>query len=587
MPSLPTEPKTSPTKRPSLRVAFTLAALATGLAGPRAFAQPAAAPAPAATAPAAAPAPLPADDDFNDKLLLETGRYELPPADPTGMTLSLHGEYQLRYHAQSDLRLQPPARHPEATTLGQNHYLYHWLRLNPRFRYRDKIQVVGQIDIPRGLIVGDTTQFVDRARDALDDQRWYEVHPRYLYVEWSSPIGVVRLGQQGAYWGMGLLANDGDHPSLFGDYARGSLAERVLFATTPMGKGTPLTVVLAGDLVFEDNTADLLDGDDPSPGHTGKIGDRALQGVLAALWRKKRGEIGLYGAVRSQDRDKESIDALTPYTEKLTVGVVDMTAKLNGQVPGSRAFLYGQFEWAYVFGSTNYVRSNYGAPLDPGAAREDERIRTFGAAATLGAVTLSGDGADRFGRFVAELEWGWASGDADPMDGTTKRFTFDPNHNVGLVLFDQVLAWKTARAATIAQDKEIVNRASPGLQFLPSKGGVFGATYLNPRFVYRPKRFLDLKGGAVIAQTTADFVDPYHVGALGNYANYDGGDDLRHDLGLELDLGFDARVKVDKSTTVQFGAEGGVLFPGHAFDDAKGQGLDNQYVGVVKLGLQY
>ena len=83
------------------------------------------------------------------------------------------------------------------------------------------------------------------------------MHPRYLYLEYNSPIGLFRVGQQGSHWGMGILANDGDHPTLFGDYQRGALVERVLFATTPMGKGTPLTIALAGDLVFEDNTADL------------------------------------------------------------------------------------------------------------------------------------------------------------------------------------------------------------------------------------------------------------------------------------------------------------------------------------------
>ena len=54
---------------------------------------------------------------------------------------------------------------------------------------------------------------------------------RWLYGEWKSPIGVFRLGQMSNHWGMGLLANDGDHPSLFGDYRGGNLVEQVLFAT--------------------------------------------------------------------------------------------------------------------------------------------------------------------------------------------------------------------------------------------------------------------------------------------------------------------------------------------------------------------
>jgi hypothetical protein len=77
------------------------------------------------------------------------------------------------------------------------------------------------------------------------------------------------------------------------------------------------------------------------------------------------------------------------------------------------------------------------------------------------------------------------------------------------------------------------------------------------------------------------------VGALGNLRNYDGGNPRKHDLGVELDLGADARIKIDQNATVQVGAEAGVLFPGHAFDDALGSRLGNQYLGNFKLGLQF
>jgi hypothetical protein len=80
-----------------------------------------------------------------------------------------------------------------------------------------------------------------------------------------------------------------------------------------------------------------------------------------------------------------------------------------------------------------------------------------------------------------------------------------------LILFDEVLAWKTARASSAAQDRELTRRANPGADLLPSNGGVFGATYLNPTLVIRPRRELDLKLGAVIAQTTADLVDPVEL----------------------------------------------------------------------------
>jgi hypothetical protein len=539
-------------------------------------------------------------DTFADTLILDSGRPELAPADAEKVELQVHGEYALRFRGMSDLRLEPPVSNPALTTLGQNAYAYHWFRLTPRFRYRDKLQLVAQIDIPRGLVLGDVTEGVGAVRDSMSEARWYEVHPRYLYLEYNSPIGIFRVGQQGAFWGMGILANDGDHPTIFGDYQRGSLSERLLFATTPMGKGTPLTVLVAGDMVFEDNTADLLGNDledyekdrpgvasDATEAGRRTSGDRALQAVAGLLWRTKPAEAGLYAVYRHQERDTESVDALTPFVESLDVGVLDVTGKFHAPVPGAAAYLYGQTEIAAIFGSTSFVRNNYYAATSPTTERQDERVRTFGAVARLGVVHTAGQGKGEFGRLVTEVEWGYASGDADPYDGTTRRFSMDPNHNVGLVLFDHVLAWKSARAATNAGDPSLVNRPAPGAQLLPSKGSVMGATYLNPRVVVRPQKWLDLKGGVVIAQTTADFVDPYHAGALGSFVNYDGGDAENHDLGLELDLGVDARFPAAQGTTVAVGAEGGVLFPGGAFDDAAGNRLPNQYLAAVKAAVLF
>jgi hypothetical protein len=519
----------------------------------------------------------PANDGFRERYALETAR--VTPFVPTKnfLVMSMHGEYELRFRAQSDLRLEAPVRDntAEAKVLGQNKYLYHWLRLNPRLDIGDSVSFVGQIDVPRGLVVGDLTRYVDAGRDALDAYRWYDVHPRELYLEWRSPIGTFRVGQQASHWGMGILANDGNHPQMFGDTRRGSLTERLLFATRPFGKDTPFIVLAAGDLVFQDNTATLLDG------------DRAAQGVLAALYRTDWAELGLYGVARHQWRATQAVDALTPFTEKLTVGVVDVTGKIRGKVPGADAYVYGQAEVATIFGGTSFIRSSYANTLDPTAQRDKEKIVSLGAAATLGFVHTQKRAEETWGDIVTELEWGYATGDANPYDGTTHRFTFDTNHHVGLVLFDDVLRWKTARAATIAGDPRLVDRQNPGLQFLPSQGGVFGATYLNPRAIVRPRRWVDVKLGFVIAQASADVVDPYHVGALGSYRNYDGGASKSRDLGFEIDSGVDFRIPIAETVRLELGAEGGILFPGHAFDTETGLGLENQYLLNTKMGMQF
>ncbi len=485
------------------------------------------------------------------------------------LTFDVDGEYQIRHRAFRDLRLEPPVTDPGADSLGQRHYLYHWLRLSPTLQYRKSLKVVGQIDFPRGMVLGEQTRYVGAARDGYDALKWYQARPRYLYVEYLSPIGMFRIGQQGSHWGMGLVANDGDHRSLFGDYLRGSLVERILFATEPLGREVPVRLVLAGDLVFEDRIARLADG------------DRALQMVGALLWQRPRVELGVYGVYRHQERDRESTGPTTPFTETLEVGVASLAGKFATPVEDTRALLFGQIEGALQMGTTDFLRN-----VDLSWTGQREQVQAFGGALVLGAVSEAGPRDKPWGQVVVSVELGYASGDADPGDGVSKRFTFEPNHNVGLVLFDHVLAWKTARAATIAQDPAIVARPSPGLDLLPSEGGIFGASYIYPTVVYRPQRWLDLKGGVVVAQTSADLVDPYHYGALGDFANYDGGDETRHDLGLELDLGVDGRIEVQSGITIELGVEGGLLLPGHAFDTAEGEELPPQYLLNSKLGLR-
>lgn len=530
---------------------------------------------------------------FEERFVLDNGRVPFRAPNPSTVSFQIHGELQFRGLGYSDVPLTPRigAAPGEGTTLGSKGRMVQWLRLKPVFQYSDKLRVVGELDAPVGMPAGQTNQLVSAAIDDYAELVWYGVRPRQLFVEVETPIGMVRAGQQTSHWGMGLLANDGDHPSLFGDYRRGALVERVLFATRPLGKESPLAVALAGDLVFQDSRALLVKDIPPSTTPASELGatnppsvgrDRALQAVAAVRWQEKRYEAGIYGVYRHQRRKNEATDALTGFDEYMDVGIVDVAGKFNAPVPGSTSFVFGEFEAAYIGGKTNYLRN-----VELVQAGMTESIQSWGGAARLGAVHVAGEGRNAFGDLVLALEYGFATGDADPYDGVTRRFTIDQNHNVGLVLFDHVLAWKSARSATIAQDPSVTYRPTPGVEFLPSEGGIFGTTYVNPTVVVRPRRWLDVKGGIVVAQATADVVDPFQVGALGRYANYEGGGAKKHDLGVELDSGVDARFPVKSGFVVQVGAEGGVFFPGNAFADASGARMSTQFLVNSRLGVQF
>ena len=491
----------------------------------------------------------------------------LPHAhEPQAYRFQLHGEYQLRLRGQTAPRLRSLPGHAAVSDFGQTTRLVHWLRTNPRVDLGSHVSVVGQLDLPRGFVAGQPTVGVDAAREPYDTPRPFQLDPRWLYVEIASENFAVRIGQQPVHWGIGLVENDGDHPPRWGDLEGGTRTDRVQATWYGRGPTPHVAFTLAGDIVFSDPRADLRDGD---------LATRASASMEAG---DRDTSFGLLAVLRRQTAPRAGSDDRTELRELL----LDSTGHFAQPIVGSRGYVFGSFEAALVFGDSTHTL--LASQTDP-----EKRLATFGlgAVAQLGAVLPHRSRQRTYGRLVVDLEWGWASGDADPYDGVDRRFAFAPSHNVGLILFDELIAWKTARAATIGQDPAVGERPRPEADGLPTNGAVAGATYLQPEIVFRPLANLDLYAALVVAQTTADFVDPVQVYATGRYQNYDGGPPGSRDLGTEVDMGLDVRVPSCTGVTIQVGGQAGVLFPGNAFADAQGHRLNPQSAGVARLGLQY
>ncbi|MFO0647820.1 MAG: hypothetical protein U0326_16395 [Polyangiales bacterium] len=495
-------------------------------------------------------------------LAAQRPRATTPPAEAQGplLRVSIPGELQLRYTAFTTFPLATTPGVPatvQPPNLGQNQYFEHWIRLRPSVTYGDRLRLGVQLDVARLVVPDAAAQGVGLAREPRTELFPYGVVDlRTAFLEWRSPIGVIRAGQQAFNLALGIVANDGDRAPTFGDYRYGDLVERVSIATRPGGSTSDYVLALAGDLVFRDRLVKLTDG------------DIALQGVASFFWQDhacqtdcERKRVGLVATYRD-----------VSFNNGATLWAVagDAFARWSWPQPDHVGRVFAGVELAFVYGATDVARTQY---------YSDHRVIQFGGAAEFGL--------EREGRYRISLEAGYASGDRNPVDGDQRRFTFNPSHRVGLLMFPEVLAWQTARSAAIASDPALGARPSNGAFLLPSQGGVAGAAYLYPTALVNVGRNLDLRAGAVIGVATTDVVDPVSVQLYGTSRNYRGGDTSHRDLGVELDLGINGRFPLPGGAVLTGGVQGAVMFPGHAFDDATGACMGTQALASARMGVSF
>lgn len=490
----------------------------------------------------------------------------------------VHGEWEMRFDGLSDLPLLALPREPGTRSLGQNIWASQWIRLRGELGLRPYLKLVTQLDVLRGILFGDAAVGIapsawrrdrrigfDDDATCTEEARCERLYPgfelRTLYLEWTSRAGVLRVGQQSFHWGLGIVANDGDHRPVFGDYQLGDLVERIGYGLKPFGPRHPFTIAAAADVVYDDGSFDL------------RQGDAMFQGVLSAFWQEsappaaaestspisRERTIGAFVAYRNGvDRDDDV----------LKIGIVDLFARWDvAEASGGRIF--AAFEGAYVFGTTSLARTIY---------RGRDRIEQLQWAAQLGRTNAHLD-------VVVEL--GYSSGDSNSEDGVQRRGTMDGDHRVGLILFPEVMNWMTARAVASANSSAIVGRPARGSELVPTNGGVAGAMYIFPYIVWRPKAWIEARFGAVVARTTAPNVDLVAQRLYSESRNWRGGDPAFRDLGLELDAAVLFSTELRDRVTLTGGLEGGVFFPGMAFTDADGAVM--QDIGLVRarVGLRW
>jgi hypothetical protein len=510
-----------------------------------------------ASARAQSPPPPPASSErVPESVALPSSRARQPVAEAATVKVRIDGEYELRQSFLTALPLAPYAGGP--AHLEQTSRLFHWLRVRPLALFGEHWELRGEIDVPRGMIYGVVPDGIPDSGSDFDEQQPVRLHARMLRLTARSSLGEVTLGHTTTSHGMGLVDDDGDSPRWFGTPERPSTFERVQLTS-----GTPssaLRVGLSGDLAYEDERLALVDDD-----RKWRVG---LTARYAPTPRSHLSVLARYEALQAKGERRGARSFL-----------FDAAGGFRTPLPGRSGELFGAYEAAYRVGDVS-------EPVALAQSGREHAVTELAFATRAGVALERVENHQRFAHVVVSLEWGMASGDADPTDDEQHRFVMNPNHGVGLLLFSELLRFKTSRAQALleASNPAAARARSWGLA---TRGGVAGASYLNPVVVVRPSPDLSLKAGAVVASSMTDVVDPAALSARGQRQNYDGGPVSGRSLGSELDVGAELKIPLDPPMELRLSVEAGVAFPGSAFDDGSGNGLGTQALTTAGLGLTF
>lgn len=472
-------------------------------------------------------------------------------------------------------------------------YMQQRLRLQPVIKFQDRAKVVVMADAMDDVIWGDNMSFMPTAVFAQDpsyngiegsETDWLgrsrgSMYVKRAWMEFKVPVGLMRVGRQESHWGMGILSNNGNgFDDTFGENHYGATFDRVIFATRPvaiaqaaMGKddsGFPFFLAFGVDRLVED-PLDLyygyqcnrtlpngdaieqgMDAYDPNCDPDGDgyhtlehdyvdetrtpdqrnpdwwvdNDDDAWQLVMVAIyrgedldWGKSKADftLGAYGIMRQHDETNSDVTILDVYSKLAFRGLYFETEVVNIRGDTSGIALRGAYD----------PNGNLANPLKKTA-------NIWGAAGRLGYQQKT---------FTLMGEAGFASGDENPADQDFTARALHPDFNVGLIIFEEVMARVTAATWSEAAFA------------LWSNGGVWNSMYVFPNVRYRPLDNWEIIGAYLLAWPHKPDGSRILCGPDDGVSCEDPVNGLAQEIGYEVDLA----VKHRFHEHVLFSVEGG------------------------------
>lgn len=475
-------------------------------------------------------------------------------------------------------------------------WMEHRLRLDGGIDYDEKVKIVTSIDILDGVLWGDNgTPLEPPVTDAgttvnarnpntaapcigykggadgdplsaegygysLCDAQIMKV--RRLYGDIITPIGLLRIGRQPFNLGNTIQGVPGDGRfNRFGFARNGNFVDRITFGTKPLEALKPkeerslslddgFFVVAVYDHLVSDNLQLFTDDEHQAGG--------------AVFYKAK--ELSII-------RD---LEVLGYYVHRFSDQYSTNVNIFGGRAIGRFGPMYVGLEGAGIVGSTREVAEAYKAITNDPVV--DQRVLQVGARAVAKYdYPYSKSGQLPAPGFSAYLEVNYASGDGDPQARTDlSQFTWAYDMNVGLLMFEHILHFQSARAAAAATETLArLGAVSYPVDSIDTRGSFTNAFAIFPQFDVRPHEDILFRAGVLVAWAPEPVVDP--VQSLlsrdgetieDDLVNFAGGKPGQF-YGTELDLRAQWRFLEHFIADL----EGAIFFPGDAFEDENGDAV--------------
>jgi hypothetical protein len=386
----------------------------------------------------------------------------------------------------------------------------------------------------------------------------------HAYADALLPIGLLRIGRQPQAYGSQLASHEGARINRWGVSTMPDVTDRALFGTKldqawyvlrdgpdhklDLSEDNGLFFALFHDWLTQDSVLGTAD-DTTQTG--GALQFRAREADWLGLsWREVF--VGL-SVVRLSN-------------ERFASDAWGFPFKVTGQVEE----VGFEFQSMVIQGESREISEGFAALRSREGSRQE--IQSLGLRGVLDY---------QLGPLTLTLEGDFASGDADPSPETPiTMFSFARSFNIGLLLFEHILAFESARSVAVGiENLRNLNAVSFPLTEASTEGRFTNAAVFFPQvkmdWVDTGKHKLHTRAGVLMAWPAEGAVDPigtilaqdgaridddavnYHGGAPGDY------------YGTEFDLQVEWSVGERFFWTV----EGALLLPGSSLKDENGDAV--------------